>query len=483
MKASASKPSIDILDLVEAGQPTTQERLHIHHAPSFWLAMLFMFAGVITFTSTLPTATEFSLSLGASVPFAGLTISAIPFASAFCIYPWSALLEFKGFHFCYSLSCGIQLAGGIIYAFSGLSGSPFAILGARLLLGTSAGLSSLFSLTYISRAVPPALKSWAMLAVNIAIASGYAAGYLLAAGSIALSDTTSLGESVVTNKNAAPGWIAAASYLILVIAFQVWFVEPPEEQILHVPRLKAAPISHDRVDISAVNDATDVDDASVGDDESQQASPTAAVMVAIGARVVSYVPTLALPVLILRIGLEHRLSTVSVTLCMAAIMAGSACLTLVFNTGPLRRALSDRAMLLGSLATSAAALLCLQFVLANASVHSTAAIGMIAALSVVALTANRLVNTAACAVMVKKPLTPQSVRFWTTVASFLVPIWYGAGGMLADSVPTETTIWISLALALMAATAVVCVFRKLNSGDRSLLSAQCRTDVDVNARG
>jgi MFS family permease len=431
------------LENLEAGAAYTVPAPRVHDLLSLWLAIFQNVFSLVAFVCVMPTATDYVTSLGGSMAFAGLTIAVFPFVTALLVCAWSSLLSRTSFGFCFKLSSVLQLAGGVLYALAGLSGSLYTILASRALLGMSAGLTLNLLMLYVAHTVPSGLRSRVWLEVNVAFCFSYAVGQLLAADTIAFCNSTASSNQTVTatasgiaSANAAPGWIAAVLFSVLILCFVVWFKEPP------------AVSSDKEVAIAAGESEQEQDQARV--------STTAAyryLMVAIVARVASAIPVTCVQVLILRVGQARGLSTVGMALYVAAIMFVTACSTLAFRSKALcGEGISDRTLTLFSLVTAAVVMPLLYLDLWMTD--TTALLAATAAATTVVLTSLWLTTTGVGATVVKVPQTKQSLKNWANISSVAGLVSAGVGGLIADALPMKVTLGIMVVLCASAAVLV-----------------------------
>ncbi|KAJ7952386.1 SPX domain-containing membrane protein [Quillaja saponaria] len=201
-----------------------------YHFMSLVLNLANTFLYMVNTYIIVPTADDYSLSLGAAATVCGVVIGAMAVAQVFSsVYfsAWSNKSYFRPLVF----SSIVLLVGNTFYALAYDIHSIWVLLFGRLLCGF--GSARAVNRRYISDCVPLKLRMQASAAFVSASALGMACGPALAA----LLQTNFKIYKLTFNQNTLPGWVMAVAWLIYLIWLWFTFKEPPHEvEETHIPQ-------------------------------------------------------------------------------------------------------------------------------------------------------------------------------------------------------------------------------------------------------
>ncbi|BBH03292.1 Major Facilitator Superfamily with SYG1/Pho81/XPR1 domain-containing protein, partial [Prunus dulcis] len=170
----------------------------------------------------VPTADDYSLSLGAAATVCGVVIGAMAVAQVFSsVYfsAWSNKSYFKPLVF----SSVVLFAGNTLYAMAYDLNSIWVLLIGRLFCGF--GSARAVNRRYISDCVPLRIRMQASAAFVSASALGMACGPALAG----LLQTNFKIFKLTFNQDTLPGWVMAIAWLLYLIWLCISFKEPSRE--------------------------------------------------------------------------------------------------------------------------------------------------------------------------------------------------------------------------------------------------------------
>ncbi|XP_016651394.1 PREDICTED: SPX domain-containing membrane protein At4g22990-like [Prunus mume] len=170
----------------------------------------------------VPTADDYSLSLGAAATVCGVVIGAMAVAQVFSsVYfsAWSNKSYFKPLVF----SSVVLFAGNTLYAMAYDLNSIWVLLIGRLFCGF--GSARAVNRRYISDCVPLKIRMQASAAFVSASALGMACGPALAG----LLQTNFKIYKLTFNEDTLPGWVMAIAWLLYLIWLCISFKEPSRE--------------------------------------------------------------------------------------------------------------------------------------------------------------------------------------------------------------------------------------------------------------
>ncbi|KAJ7944855.1 SPX domain-containing membrane protein [Quillaja saponaria] len=211
--------------IIQEELPTPVEE-HIddqrYHFMSLFLNLANTFLYMVNTYIIVPTADDYSVSLGAAATVCGIVIGSMAVAQVFSsVYfsAWSNKSYFRPLVF----SSVALLVGNTLYALAYDLHSIWVLLIGRLLCGF--GSARAVNRRYISDCVPLKLRMKASAAFVSASALGMACGPALAG----LLQTNFKIYKLTFNQSTLPGWVMAVAWLIYLIWLWVAFKEPPHE--------------------------------------------------------------------------------------------------------------------------------------------------------------------------------------------------------------------------------------------------------------
>ncbi|KMT12168.1 hypothetical protein BVRB_5g101160 [Beta vulgaris subsp. vulgaris] len=170
----------------------------------------------------VPTADDYSLSLGAAATVCGIIIGAMAVAQVFSsVYfsAWSNRSYIRPLIF----SSIVLFVGNVMYALAYDFNSIWILLIGRLFCGL--GSSRAVNRRYISDCVPLKIRMQASAGFVSASALGMACGPALAG----LLQIKFKFLNLTFNQDTLPGWVMAAAWLLYLVWLWIAFVEPPFE--------------------------------------------------------------------------------------------------------------------------------------------------------------------------------------------------------------------------------------------------------------
>ncbi|ONI06921.1 hypothetical protein PRUPE_5G089200 [Prunus persica] len=193
-----------------------------YHFMSLLLNLVNTFLYMVNTYIIVPTADDYSLSLGAAATVCGVVIGAMAVAQVFSsVYfsAWSNKSYFKPLVF----SSVVLFAGNTLYAMAYDLNSIWVLLIGRLFCGF--GSARAVNRRYISDCVPLRIRMQASAAFVSASALGMACGPALAG----LLQTNFKIYKLTFNQDTLPGWVMAIAWLLYLIWLCISFKEPSRE--------------------------------------------------------------------------------------------------------------------------------------------------------------------------------------------------------------------------------------------------------------
>ncbi|GMQ05243.1 hypothetical protein CsSME_00050348 [Camellia sinensis var. sinensis] len=201
-----------------------------YHFMSLILNLANTFLYMVNTYIVVPTADDYSLSLGAAATVCGIVIGAMAVAQVFSsVYfsAWSNKSYFKPLIF----SSIVLFAGNIMYALAYDLNSIAVLLLGRLFCGL--GSARAVNRRYISDCVPLKIRLQASAGFVSASALGMACGPALAG----LLQTNFKIYKITFNQDTLPGWVMAVAWLLYLLWLWISFKEPLREtERQHVPQ-------------------------------------------------------------------------------------------------------------------------------------------------------------------------------------------------------------------------------------------------------
>ncbi|KAK7380387.1 hypothetical protein VNO78_32897 [Psophocarpus tetragonolobus] len=202
-----------------------------YHFMSLLLNLANTFLYMVNTYIIVPTADDYSMSLGAAPTVCGIVIGAMAVAQVFSsVYfsAWSNKSYFRPLVF----SSIVLFLGNILYALAYDVNSIWILLIGRLLCGF--GSARAVNRRYISDCVPLKIRMQASAGFVSASALGMACGPALA-GILQINFKIS---KLTFNQNTLPGWVMAVAWLVYLIWLWITFKEPCHEaEEDHTPQL------------------------------------------------------------------------------------------------------------------------------------------------------------------------------------------------------------------------------------------------------
>ncbi|KAJ9555253.1 hypothetical protein OSB04_009867 [Centaurea solstitialis] len=190
-----------------------------YHFMSLFLNLVNTFLYMVNTYIIVPTADDYSMSLGAAATVCGVVIGAMAGAQIFSsIYlsAWSNKSYFQPLVF----SSIVLLVGNIMYALAYDCNSIAVLLLGRLFCGL--GSARAVNRRYISDCVPLKIRMQASAGFVSASALGMACGPALAA----LLQVEIKVSRITINQNTLPGWVMAVAWLLYLMWLWISFKEP-----------------------------------------------------------------------------------------------------------------------------------------------------------------------------------------------------------------------------------------------------------------
>ncbi|KAK9159473.1 hypothetical protein Syun_005814 [Stephania yunnanensis] len=201
-----------------------EDRVHDerYHFMSLFLNLANTFLYMVNTYIVVPTADDYSMSLGAAPTVCGVVIGSMAVAQVFSsVYfsAWSNKSYFRPLVF----SSIVLLVGNILYALAFDLHSIAILLLGRLFCGL--GSARAVNRRYISDCVPHKIRMQASAGFVSASALGMACGPALAG----LLQTNFRISKLTFNQNTLPGWVMAIAWIAYLIVLWFTFKEPARE--------------------------------------------------------------------------------------------------------------------------------------------------------------------------------------------------------------------------------------------------------------
>ncbi|XP_027357723.1 SPX domain-containing membrane protein At4g22990-like isoform X4 [Abrus precatorius] len=193
-----------------------------YHFMSLLLNLANTFLYMVNTYIIVPTADDYSMSLGAAPTVCGIVIGAMAVAQVFSsVYfsAWSNKSYFRPLVF----SSIVLFLGNVLYALAYDAKSIWILLLGRLFCGF--GSARAVNRRYISDCVPLKIRMQASAGFVSASALGMACGPALAG----ILQTKFKIYKLTFNQNTLPGWVMAVAWLIYLIWLWITFKEPSHE--------------------------------------------------------------------------------------------------------------------------------------------------------------------------------------------------------------------------------------------------------------
>ncbi|XP_075522844.1 SPX domain-containing membrane protein At4g22990-like isoform X3 [Primulina tabacum] len=212
----------------------------IYHFMSLLLNLVNTFLYMVNTYIIVPTADDYSMSLGAAATVCGIVIGSMAVAQIFSsVYfsAWSNKSYFRPLVF----SSMVLFVGNLMYALAYDLNSISVLLLGRLFCGF--GSSRAVNRRYISDCVPLKIRMQASAAFVSASALGMACGPALAG----LLQTNFKIYGITFNQNTLPGWVMALGWLMYLVWLWISFREPAHETETQ-DRQESSAEEHDKVE-------------------------------------------------------------------------------------------------------------------------------------------------------------------------------------------------------------------------------------------
>ncbi|KAM3322864.1 SPX domain-containing membrane protein isoform X1 [Capsicum chacoense] len=203
-----------------------------YHLMSLVLNLANAFLYMVNTYIIVPTADDYSLSLGAAATLCGAVIGSMAVAQVFSSVYFSAWSN-KSYMKPLVFSSIVLLVGNTLYALAYDFNSIYLLLVGRLFCGL--GSARAVNRRYITDCVPLHLRMKASAGFVSASALGMACGPAVAC----LLQTNFKFLKITFNQDTLPGWIMALSWFLYLLCLWTTFSEPPKEEIEDVPLPKA----------------------------------------------------------------------------------------------------------------------------------------------------------------------------------------------------------------------------------------------------
>ncbi|XP_059312785.1 SPX domain-containing membrane protein At4g22990-like [Lycium ferocissimum] len=196
-----------------------------YHLMSFLLNLANAFLYMVNTYIIVPTADDYSLSLGAAATLCGAVIGSMAVAQVFSSVYFSAWSN-KSYMKPLLFSSIVLLIGNTLYALAYDFNSIYLLLIGRLFCGL--GSARAINRRYISDCVPQHLRMKASAGFVSASALGMACGPALAC----LLQTDFKFLKITFNQETLPGWIMVLAWFLYLLCLWSTFREPPMEDVL-----------------------------------------------------------------------------------------------------------------------------------------------------------------------------------------------------------------------------------------------------------
>ncbi|KAE8715248.1 SPX domain-containing membrane protein [Hibiscus syriacus] len=193
-----------------------------YHFMSLLLNLVNTFLYMVNTYIIVPTADDYSLSLGAAATVCGVVIGSMAVAQVFSSVYYSAWSN-RSYLRPLVFSSIVLLIGNTLYALAYDLNSIVVLLVGRLFCGL--GSARAVNRRYISDCVPHKLRMRAYAGFVSASALGMACGPALAC----LFQTDFKIYKLTFNQDTLPGWVMALSWLVYLLWLWIYFREPPQE--------------------------------------------------------------------------------------------------------------------------------------------------------------------------------------------------------------------------------------------------------------
>lgn len=212
-----------------------------YHFMSLLLNLANTFLYMVNTYIIVPTADDYSMSLGAAATVCGVVIGAMAVAQVFSsVYfsAWSNKSYFKPLIF----SSIVLFLGNLLYAMAYDFDSIAVLLIGRLLCGF--GSARAVNRRYISDCVPLKIRMQASAGFVSASALGMACGPALAG----LLQTNFKIYKLTFNQNTLPGWVMSVAWLLYLVWLGISFREPAREEDLTLQANSSEPVENDALE-------------------------------------------------------------------------------------------------------------------------------------------------------------------------------------------------------------------------------------------
>ncbi|XP_071707746.1 SPX domain-containing membrane protein At4g22990-like isoform X2 [Rutidosis leptorrhynchoides] len=235
-----------------------------YHFMSLLLNLMNTFLYMVNTYIIVPTADDYSMSLGAAATVCGVVIGSMAVAQIFSsIYfsAWSNKSYFQPLVF----SSIILFVGNVMYAMAYDFNSIALLLLGRLFCGL--GSSRAVNRRYISDCVPLKIRMQASAGFVSASALGMACGPALAG----LLQVKFKIYNITINQNTIPGWVMAVAWLLYLIWLSISFKEPAHlSQLNHTPEYNASQAESDALEKGVTQPLLVSEGAHQDDDDDQE---------------------------------------------------------------------------------------------------------------------------------------------------------------------------------------------------------------------
>ncbi|XP_069143653.1 SPX domain-containing membrane protein At4g22990-like isoform X2 [Solanum lycopersicum] len=195
-----------------------------YHLMSLLLNLANAFLYMVNTYIIVPTADDYSMSLGAAATLCGAVIGSMAVAQVFSSVYFSAWSN-KSYMKPLLFSSIVLLVGNTLYALAYDFNSIYLLLVGRLFCGL--GSARAVNRRYITDCVPLHLRMKASAGFVSASALGMACGPAVAC----LLQTNFKFLNITFNQDTLPGWIMALAWFIYLLCLWTTFREPPMEEI------------------------------------------------------------------------------------------------------------------------------------------------------------------------------------------------------------------------------------------------------------
>ncbi|XP_073131453.1 SPX domain-containing membrane protein At4g22990-like isoform X1 [Henckelia pumila] len=212
-----------------------------YHFMSLLLNLVNTFLYMVNTYIIVPTADDYSTSLGAAATVCGIVIGSMAVAQIFSsVYfsAWSNKSYFRPLVF----SSIVLFVGNLMYALALDLNSISVLLLGRLFCGF--GSARAVNRRYISDCVPLKIRMQASAGFVSASALGMACGPALAG----LLQTNFKIHGITFNQNTLPGWVMALGWLMYLVWLWISFREPAHETETNQDQQESSAEEHDKVE-------------------------------------------------------------------------------------------------------------------------------------------------------------------------------------------------------------------------------------------